>query len=693
VRASSRLPVLLSLATLFALGACIASAPEGLSRHTDGPGGGGGSFNFGGFGTDDPPDAQTGDPHAVVGAEPSHGPFNGGQRVLVRGRGFSSKVRVWFGDVEVPAASVISIDPSRVQVTAPEGSAGPADITAQNGADESTRRTLVAGYAYDALYASPNSGPVQGGAVVQIIGQNTDWGPDTDARIDQKPCTSLTVLGPTLLACQVPAGTAGAKTIYVKSGNDTITVLDGFTYQDSTNGYEGGLSGSLLSGQIKVLVYDNYTGNAVPQAHVVIGAPIEQAIVGQTDASGVVVIDDALLVSPQTVTVAARCHSPQTFVGVPVDTVTAYLDPLLTPECAGSGTPPPVGGHYGPAGAISGELVWGTANEFGKGKWINVPHAVGPNERKAAYVFFTGSDPSAAFYKPSTSYAVTEDTPGSQGYGFSLSSGVGNKALYALAGVEDTETGKFTAYAMGTVRGVPVLPDLVTEQVYIRMDTTLDQALVLDVSAPAPGFKGPDRLKATVSVLLGNDGYMILPGGSKEPLLPLQGALSFVGVPPLADSLFGSTYVTSARAVTGPSAGAPMSVVANVRSTSTAQHVTIADFVPVPVLTSPATGSAWDGKHLAAAVGGGGTPVDITVYDVVAGNGVAHWLVAVPAGSNAVELPDLSGFELASLPPGPLTIGVTTGRVKDFDYEVLQYQSLRYSGMTSYALDYFSAHH
>ena len=47
----------------------------------------------------------------------------------------------------------------------------------------------------------------------------------------------------------MPAGTQGSKTISAITGSETILVLDAYTYQDSTNGYKGGLSGNPLAGQ------------------------------------------------------------------------------------------------------------------------------------------------------------------------------------------------------------------------------------------------------------------------------------------------------------------------------------------------------------------------------------------------------------------------------------------------------------
>lgn len=684
-------------AGLAVVSACIASAPEGIRRQTDDEGDGG-DFGVDPQATSSSTSAglPSADPHALLGADPTHGPFNGGQRVLLHGNGFSSKVRVWFGDVEVDPSAIVPVDPSRVQVVAPPGAAGPVELTVQNGDDESTRRALPGGYVYDALYASPSSGPISGGTTVELIGQGTQWDATTVARIDQKPCTSLAVEGPTRLLCTVPQGTPGAKTISVTTGDETILVLDGYTYEDSANGYKGGLSGAPLAGRLRVLVYNNFTGDPIPGARVVVGSSMTSALTGEVDASGVAVFADASLDAPRTVTVAATCHSPISFVDVPVDTVTVYLDPVLTPACGASGDPPPpVGGKVGTAGVLYGELVWDQSLDPGAGVWGNVPSPQRETERRVAYVFTTGGDPLATFQLPPAIQAITPETPGELGHGFSMYLAPGNRTIYALAGIEDRSPSppRFTAYAMGVVRGIPLLPGKATEDVFVRMNQPLDHALAMDVAAPAKGPKGPDRIQANVSLMIGNDGFATLPVGAQSPLIPFDGRLTFVGVPPLDHDLLGARYHSSARAVTGQAGLAPLSVVGRVLSTTTSEPVRIGDFVGVPTLEAPAPSTAWDGAHLATSFSAG-APVDLSVYDIASGNGLIRWTVAVPAGSHAVEVPDIRQLEVehGALPPGPLTIGVYGARIDGFDYGKLVYRQLKPQGMTAYALDSFGAH-
>jgi hypothetical protein len=432
----------------------------------------------------------------------------------------------------------------------------------------------------------------------------------------------------------------------------------------------------------------------VPGAWAIVGTQIAGALVEQADASGVAIIKDPSLDSPKTVTVAATCMSPISFVDVPVDTVTVYLDPVLSPECASDGDPPPVGGKPVYTGTVFGQLVWGDGVEFKKGPWVNVPSPNDENEQQVAYVFAASNDPTQPFMLPDALLAITPESPGSIGYEFDLSTMAGNRALYAIAGIQ-TIMGyppKFTAYAMGVVKGVPVSPDEFTENVYIPMTKTLDKVVQWDVVAPAPGPKGPDRLRGTVAIMLGNDGFAILPAGQKTPLLPVTDLVDFIGVPSLDGDLFGASYISTARAVTGPSYTAPMSVLTRMLSTTTSQVLPVKDFVGVPTLTTPPPNTDWDGMHLSTSFPPVGPPIDLSVYDIISGNGLVRWTVVVAEGTHSIELPDISGFDKASLPPGSITVGVYGARVTGFDYAKLKYRDIRPQGMTAYSLDYFPAH-
>ncbi|MCC6645851.1 MAG: IPT/TIG domain-containing protein [Polyangiaceae bacterium] len=637
------------------------------------------------------------DPRALVAVDPPHGPFTGGQRAVVQGSGYAGKMRVFFGDVEVPPAEIVALSSKKLQVNVPPGAPGDVDVRVQQGDDPTTARTLKSAYTYDAFALHPSDGPTSGGTVVEIVGAGTIWGPDTTVSIGGKPCTNLTIQGPTALGCQVPAHTPGAKPVTITSGGAAASVLDAFTYSDSDNGFRGGLSGKPLSGTIRVLAFDSMEGKPLEGATVFLGETTD-GLKATVDAAGVTIVTDPSLTGRVNVTIARKCSQPQSFVAVPVDTVTAYLDPILSPECMPpEGDPPPVGGKPGLGASVEGEIVFEGKKEFDKGQWSGVPAPLSPGERKVAYLFFPSSDPRARFTLPPASSAILESSPGANGYGFTTSAPVGNVAAYALAGLEDrTKTPPtFTAYLLGVTRGISTKPGVTTGDVAISIDIPLDQKVTVSLDPPSPGPKGPDRVAVAVATTLGNYGYAILPGAQRTTLLPVSGALSFVGLPPLGGLLEGQAYVTSAQAGTGSSLSLPISSVAKVLTTSASQVVTIDGFVAVPRLDTPSLTASWDAGSFAISLGGGADP-DVIVLDVESGGGLVGWMIAAPGGVTSFRLPDLRAVKGAGLVPGNLTAKVSAARVRaedaasggKFDYGELRYRHLDPRGWTAYAQDY-----
>lgn len=678
----------LSVAALVALG-CRGTGPR-LQRVSDGDDGGV---------TIVTPDAGKPDssapqaePHALLAADPPHGPFAGGTLVLLRGNGFASNARVWFGPNEAPASDVIAVDSHRIQVTAPPGHAGPADLMVQNGDDTSTCVTLPDGYSYDGFYAEPSSGPTSGGTLVTLHGFDTAWDASTTVTIDRNPCEIVSVDDPSTLTCRAPAGTPGAKPIRVTTGDGfVVDVLDGFTYSNSDNGFRGGLSGAPLQHELKVLVFGSIGGEAIPNATVIVGS--DASVMSKTDVNGVALLQSAELGPKITVTIARKCFQPITFVDIGVDTLTAYLDPVLSPTCFDpEGDLERGGGTTGQVTSVRGELIWPETQEFRKNGFTNVPQPKSPDEAQTAYVFPLNSSPTARFRLPGAASAITPDSTGTTGYRFSLSTSPGNYTLYALAGIENRSRSPatFSAYAMGLIRGVAVPPGQVTSDVFIRVDVPLDHALEMNVDGPEPTASGPDVLAASVAVRVGNEGYAILPGGQQQALLGATQSLSFVGVPALIGSLSGTSYVASAQAQTGADGALPMSVLGLVGATSTDAPLLLGPFVEVPVLSTPARNGIWDGRNLAWKFAAGGLGADLAVVDVVTASGLYDWRIVAPASTQSVVLPDLGAVNTAlGWPMGEQGITISLAKISGFDYGNLRYRDLGQRGWMAYASDAF----
>jgi hypothetical protein len=643
-------------------------------------------------------------PHSVTSVDPAHGPFNGGQHAIVHGTGFTSTARIWFGANEVPVTDVVPVDPTRVQVSVPAGPAGTVDVSSQNGDDASTRTTLSEGYVYDPFYVDPATGPVSGGTAVTLHGAVTGWSTATTVLIDGMPCKVTAMRAPAgepeELDCETPPGTPGAKRVQVVAADGgTTDLLDGFTYGDSDDGFRGGLGGAALAGKLRVVVVNSYNGLVVPTARVVLGTDVKSA--KTVDANGVVEVDDPELGATVTVTVAAHCFMPTTFFDVAVDTVTVYLDPVISPDCLSNGHLTLVGsggGSPSTGSSIEGELVWPNPIELQVAAWdVPVPDGMTDADsdiRQVAYVFPLSSSVSSPFRLPAARSGVTPSDVGRIGYTFSTTSVVGNVTLYALAGIENRKISPplFTAYTMGIVSGVGTQAGSIAKDVYVKMDIPLDHAISLDAKGPVPTPRGPDHLDGRIGVRYGNLGYVTLPVGSATTLLPATAPLRFVGLPPLVNGLAGSEYVTTAIASTGENGDTPLSVVGLVATTTADGTVPLGGFMEVPLLDAPANNSAWDGQTLAVSAAPGGPDADLTVFAVDSGGGLSSWTVVMPRGVSSGTLPDLAKLGDVGAPEGPVSITVSRARIDAFDYGSLRYRQLASRGWDAYAIDVFQAH-
>jgi hypothetical protein len=645
---------------------------------------------------DVPGDAPTLKPHAVLGISPPHGPFSGGTLSALRGNGFRSNARVWFGDTEVPPADVLVLDPGRIQLTSPPGPPGAVDVTVQNGDDESTRATLPGGFTYDDFYLEPLSGPTVGGTLVTVHAGRPLFDDGTSVDIDLEPCPIDEVLSPTELTCRTPPGTPGSKGVRIETGaGEDVEVLDAFSYVVDSDGFRGGLSGEPLAGQVAVLVVDSSAGLAIPGATVLAGERADSVLTAHTDSFGTALIQSPDLHDRVTLTIAKKCFQPQTFVDVPVEKLTVFLQPVLSPDCGDPGSIPAGGGGPGKSyGFVNGQLVWPLSGELKMKGFGNVPAPGSDTARQVAYVFRLSSSPTDDFSMGSASSAVTPDSIQDVGYAFSLTTPPGNFTIYALAGIEDRSFSPplFTPYALGLTRGVAVASSGSRSDVFISVDQTLDHALSIDASGPKPTSRGPDRLEARLAIEVGSEGYVLLPNGLSTSLLPTDGPFRFVGIPALAGTLTGSRYIATASAVTGSSEGPPLSAVGLFATVTDAQTVGVGAFLELPQLTAPASSTPWDRSTLALSREPGGPTPDLTRIDVSSGRGLITWRIVAPGAPEKISVPDLSAIdpELA-LVAGSIAIDVNVATIDDFSYASLASKNLRPAGWRAHAEDVFYA--
>jgi hypothetical protein len=603
---------------------------------------------------------------ALTSLTPSHGPWTGGTRVTVRGTGFTTSTSFRFGGVEVAAADRLVSDATRATFLAPPGAPGLVSVEAFDTAS-GARARLRDAFEYDAFVVSPSTGALGGGTRVAIRAKGVSYTGSPVVRFGAKPCTDVVVVGPEELACVTPANPAGPVPVTVAApGAPEAFVGDAFRYEDSPDGYRGGLSGGALNGSLKVLVLDATTGFPLAGARVFARTRAGELSTA-TNAQGRADFADPALVGKVTVTAASKCHHPFTFADVGVDTVTIYTGAVMDPACA-EGDPPSFGGGLSaPAGLVRGELTW-TSPEFKREGWKNVPAPTRPEESRVAYVFDATTDPRATFTLPAPEEAITPTSGGLRGFSFQRARLPGNATLYALAGLElrtATER-RFTPYAFGYARGLTVTAGGVLENADISLDNALDRALDLDVSTLAPTAEGPNRLDVSAAVQLAQGAFALLPSTLQNLPLASRTSASLVGLPALARDLAGAGIVVDARASTGSSRDLPVSVVSGYRIASLDVRTSLGGFLPIP---------AFSGSPLAAfgaaPIGfADTTPCSLVVTRIASGGGLVTWTIVAPGGATGAALPSLSTLPRDhDLRPGALQGRLTCARIDGFSYD------------------------
>jgi hypothetical protein len=669
-----------ALAVLVVVAACLPGAGPALNTFDDA--GTPPPTSLGGDGSTRD-ELTLGPPFAVTGLQPSHGPWTGGTRTSVTGRGFSSNLDVWLGATQLAASDVFASDPTQVSVITSPGTPGPVDVRVVN-VESGESATLPSGFIYDAFSVTPGTGSTTGGTRIALKGNGTQWTAASTVLVGGNPCTAVTFADATDLACTTPPNGPGSQSVMITNADgSTDEADDAFVYSDSPDGYRGGLYGGVLSGTLTVLGFDAYTGAPLQGAQAIAGSNLATAVVGTLDSSGAAQLTGPTLSGQVTVTVAAKCYQPMTYVDVPVDTVTVYLNPTLSVACA-TGDPGSTG-NYIPQdeGTITGELVW-PGIEFQRGPWSNVPQPAA-NERQAAYVFNASGSPVAGFNLPGPSSATTPMSSGNLGYTYSLGAVPGNATLYALAGLEeDSDAGaaiRFEPFAMGIVRGVAVLPNATTVGADIPMTTLLDRALTTTPQPPPSTPRGPTSLLSTLSIDLGAGAYASLPQGTSTVLLPFSGNVSFVGAPALDGTLVGSTYDLSASASNGEQLY-PQSVVTGIETTDANDPVTIGGFFDIPLLLQPSA-TPWSGTHVTLQASG---PIDLALVNIVFAG--LTWQIVAPGTDLSFDLPDLSQVPgVQSVVHGALVIDFAVARINGFQYGLVRSGQLDSSAWSAYAED------
>lgn len=523
------------------------------------------------------------------GVDPEHGPATGGTEVILRGNGFSGPIAVTFDGRQVDPVDVEIIDTHRVRVLTPAGDVGPATVVVTKGDDTVE---LPDGYSYDSFFLEPSSGSTGGGLRVEIRGTGTLFDAADIVTFGDRRATNVVVASETVIQCTVPSGDEGTVDVTVSGPTGAWTLQDGFQYFNSADPFGGGLGGGPISGAIDVTVLDWITLIPVAEANILlehVGGELETFL---TDMNGQLTIAEEGLAGVQTITATKLGYGSSSFVDFDARAVTIFLMPIPDPQPgAGGGRPERL------ASEINGQLIFFSEVEFGPGPWRIVPDPVGPSEVKVSYVFTTKANVWSSDVDPGDGGIVTEDDAAERGFAYDIVARPGGYAVWAIAGLQDTESQTFVPYAMGVTRNVIAGPGDVLDDVDIEMTIPLDQQMEVNLVDPPPrGALGPDVYGVDAFISLGGEG--VIP---RYDVFEREGSgrvtFRIPWMAPFEGNLEDASYTLMAGAWTGQDEVQPYSMVVSGAHRSLHEPIEVGPFNCVPEFVAPVFGGALDGDH------------------------------------------------------------------------------------------------
>ncbi len=625
-------------------------AAVGCSSSTPIAGGDGGGDDGDGGIRDAGPDATPVGPSLQL-PDPDHGPFRGGTTINLRGQGFRNDDKVWIGGREVIEQRFI--DSRRLEVTAPPGEPGDADVEVRRNGGPFLKRTGA--YHFDKIAVDPPNGSTAGGTFVAITGWDTDFDAATVVTFDGIPLTGVTVENAQRLTGFTPPGTAGDADVLIRTATGNILVDRAYTYRSTGDSFSGGFGGPPLHGTINVTVIDNFTKDGVAMAFVALGDPGTTPYKGRTNMLGQITFSGPDIVGPQRVTAWATNYEVGTFDCVDSQDVSIWLRSPIPPP----GDPV---GSVGPNGStIKGQVMFGDAVGLGSPFWNLVPEPRTLTERKRIYITTTSSTLTSNPIPPINPIDYTFD-PQRLSWAFEIQARPGATGVVAIAGLYDPArdpSGRgvegFEPFAAGVARGVLVGPGETREGVDLIVNIPLDAALRVNLDHPPPlgGPNQPQQVRLRGGVDLGGEGVVhfgrhgLLP----DPGRPLAGETVFpvgvttstiVDLPALARAVGDGSYAMQVGAY-GPFGSAPFSVRMVKGLHDTGAPITVGDFVGVPRAVDPAPNGIASGRRVRFIPDGDVTgQATFHIHMLYDQQGNPVWRGITCDTMTSVELPDLS---------------------------------------------------
>ena len=471
---------------------------------------------------------DAGRPVTISSITPPTGPVQGGVRVRVRGQGFAPDSSVVVNGID--AADVFVTNNRIITFRLPPGQAGVADVTVHNslGSDTSNEFEYIDEHSPQ---LHPKRGSVGGGTYVTIFRQGVG---DANAviRFGRAIATIVDAPDSNTVNVKSPPGVSGFVDVEIDANGSQSTISGGFEYYDPAF-ITGGVHGGIVDGafNVKVLTIIQGERTPIPEAAVWLGVDQEPDHAMITGADGLATLSGPDVYGPQTVTIAAKYCTPETYVEVPAEDLTVYLS-CNYPSPPASGAPPP-------RPPVVFPRIRGTVTGFSKALFD--PSTLDTFERAFGFVdltqrnMFSSKTPKATAWeqpvpqggRPCTWFSsgncVTifgNDTIFEDSATFDFITVPGRYALVVFTGVINIRTQEIRdVRQMGIARGINAVFGETITDIVVDLEYNLQRSTLITLpNAPfySDGREGPTHSKVSSFLDFGGEGVYHLSTQTSE---------------------------------------------------------------------------------------------------------------------------------------------------------------------------------
>ncbi len=610
----------------------------------------------------------------VAAISPSRGPSTGGTNASVTGTGLPPDAEIHVGALK--ATNLGTPTETQADIKTPRGSGGgPSDVWVREAADPENEAVLEGAFTFDEPLSigrvQPERGAIAGGTLVTVLGAG--FGDGTVVNFGPNRAKDIKVVDSHTLTCRTPKGEVGSVDVTVERLTEKDTLAGGFAYFDPRS-ISGGLSGGPLVGTLNVTVLDStpgFFGLPVPLAQVLLGSDGNTPFQGLTDARGQITFSDPSLVKAQTVTVWKNGYETTTVTSVISENLTVFIS-----RTGGDGNPSP------PPPPPPPSMISGRVTGF------KAPRALNQNESLEARVFIAqGSFYAGPPFRAPPSFQGQKWIVTTDGGEYLLFTGAGLRAVYAVMGVKNRQTGAFEPYLMGIRRGITTSADNPAVNQDIVLDMHLDMTVPVTIDSPIQIDGSPSVNTVYAWLDLGAEGFIPNPNNWGTGTAPSSSVTS-VGATmqfPSFPRLDGANFVFLNEA-----AGAqvyPVSYYFRRQPGDLTKGITIGPMLPTPTITQP-TSAGLNGT-ISWTVAPGPTPNihQVLILKPTLFGTVTLWSIVLPGTETQVVLPPPALQKLEDEEAeSTLLVAIFSARSPKFNYAQWTYDALTGVTWSSYTI-------